>query len=115
MRRKVGLRLLLFSYCPSVARFARRIRKFLACPTFPLTLPESRRNWRWLERSGNRLTPKGWPNGARVAVCISFDVDNEYLADAPPFPVPMSAGEHPSTEPFRARVYPLHLMERCTL
>jgi hypothetical protein len=28
-------------------------------------------------RAGRDLTPKQWPNGAKVAVCLSFDVDNE--------------------------------------
>lgn len=28
-------------------------------------------------RAGRKLTPKSWPNGAKVAVCVSFDVDNE--------------------------------------
>ena len=28
-------------------------------------------------RAGRKLTPKTWPNGAKVAVCVSFDVDNE--------------------------------------
>ena len=27
-------------------------------------------------RAGRKLTPKSWPNGARVAVCLSFDPDN---------------------------------------
>jgi peptidoglycan/xylan/chitin deacetylase (PgdA/CDA1 family) len=27
-------------------------------------------------RAGRTLTPKTWPNGARVAVCLSFDPDN---------------------------------------
>ena len=27
-------------------------------------------------RAGRKLIPKSWPNGARVAVCISFDPDN---------------------------------------
>ena len=31
-------------------------------------------------RAGPTLTPQHWPNGARVAVCISFDVDNETLS-----------------------------------
>lgn len=26
--------------------------------------------------AGKRLRPKSWPNGARVAVALSFDVDN---------------------------------------
>jgi peptidoglycan-N-acetylglucosamine deacetylase len=28
-------------------------------------------------RAGRKLTPKQWPNGARVAVCLSFDDDTE--------------------------------------
>ncbi len=28
-------------------------------------------------RVGRKLTPKSWPNGARVAVCLSFDDDTE--------------------------------------
>ena len=28
-------------------------------------------------RVGRKLTPKSWPASARVAVCLSFDVDNE--------------------------------------
>src|SRR6516164_7228088 len=32
-----------------------------------------------LVRAGLNLAPKTWPEGARVAVCLSFDVDNELL------------------------------------
>jgi peptidoglycan-N-acetylglucosamine deacetylase len=28
-------------------------------------------------RAGRKLTPKSWPNGAKIAVCVSFDIDNE--------------------------------------
>jgi len=35
-------------------------------------------------RAGRRLTPKAWPNGARVAVCLSFDPDN--------LTIPLNAG-----------------------
>lgn len=28
-------------------------------------------------RAGRKLTPRSWPNGAKVAVCVSFDIDNE--------------------------------------
>ena len=28
-------------------------------------------------RVGRKLTPRSWPGNARVAVCLSFDVDNE--------------------------------------
>ena len=45
-------------------------------------------------RAGRQLTPKAWPNGARVAVGISFDVDNELLARTNPLPVPLSQGEY---------------------
>jgi len=48
-------------------------------------------------RLGRRLTPKTWPNGARVAVCLSFDVDNELLQRENPLPVPLSVGEYGAT------------------
>jgi len=35
-------------------------------------------------RAGRKLTPKVWPNGARVAVCLSVDPDN--------FSIPLNAG-----------------------
>lgn len=30
-----------------------------------------------LARAGRKLTPKSWPGGARVAVCLTFDTDTE--------------------------------------
>lgn len=48
-------------------------------------------------RAGPRLAPKTWPNGARVAVCLSFDVDNELLWRRKPEPVPLSQGEYGAT------------------
>lgn len=48
-------------------------------------------------RMGRRLTPKAWPNGARVAVCLTFDVDNELLQRNNPLPVPLSVGEYGAT------------------
>jgi peptidoglycan-N-acetylglucosamine deacetylase len=50
-----------------------------------------------LVRAGPKLTPKAWPNGARVAVCLSFDVDNELLWRRTPLPVPLSQGEYGAT------------------
>ena len=46
-------------------------------------------------RAGRQLTPPSWPNGAKVAVCISFDVDSETwdLARGGSAPVSLSAGE----------------------
>ena len=48
-------------------------------------------------RLARKLTPKSWPNGARVAVCLSFDVDNELLQRENPLPVPLSVGEYGAT------------------
>jgi peptidoglycan-N-acetylglucosamine deacetylase len=50
-----------------------------------------------LVRAGQKLAPKAWPNGARVAVCLSFDVDNELLWRRTPLPVPLSEGEYGAT------------------
>jgi peptidoglycan-N-acetylglucosamine deacetylase len=51
-------------------------------------------------RAGRKLTPSEWPGGARVAVCISFDVDTETwdLARGATAPVPLSAGEFGATQ-----------------
>lgn len=52
-------------------------------------------------RAGRRLLPKSWPNGAKVAVCISFDIDNEaplMARDLKPLPVPMSETEYGAVE-----------------
>jgi peptidoglycan/xylan/chitin deacetylase (PgdA/CDA1 family) len=48
-------------------------------------------------RMGKKLTPKVWPNGSRVAISLSFDVDNELLQRANPLPVPLSVGEYGAT------------------
>ena len=48
-------------------------------------------------RAGRKLTPRAWPNNAKVAVCLSFDVDNEQLARGETLPVPMSAGQYGAT------------------
>ena len=46
-------------------------------------------------RTGRKLTPRSWPNNARVAVCLSFDVDNEsyLLARGETSPTTLSAGD----------------------
>jgi peptidoglycan/xylan/chitin deacetylase (PgdA/CDA1 family) len=48
-------------------------------------------------RAGRKLTPKAWPGGARVAVALTFDIDNELLARGNPLPVPLSQGEYGAT------------------
>ena len=47
-------------------------------------------------RAGRKLTPKSWPNGAKVAVCLSWDMDNETfnLAAGTTAPVVLSQGEY---------------------
>ena len=54
-----------------------------------------------LARVGKKLTPKSWPNNTRVAVCLSFDVDNEsyLLASGEISPTTLSAAR------FRRRVW----------
>lgn len=49
-------------------------------------------------RAGRDLTPKSWPNGARVAVGLSFDLDNETttLRDGGISPALFSQGEYGS-------------------
>jgi len=51
-------------------------------------------------RAGAALTPKAWPNGAKVAVCLSFDIDNESptLAEGITLPVPLSGEQYGATQ-----------------
>jgi peptidoglycan/xylan/chitin deacetylase (PgdA/CDA1 family) len=46
-------------------------------------------------RAGRKLTPKSWPNGTRVAVCLSFDDDTEapLLRDGNTSPTSLSASD----------------------
>ena len=46
-------------------------------------------------RVGRKLTPKSWPNGTRVAVCLSFDTDTEapHLRDGTTSPTTISAAD----------------------
>jgi peptidoglycan-N-acetylglucosamine deacetylase len=62
--------------------------------------------WQWSEatwrghlaavRAGRRLVPSGWPDGARVAVALSFDSDHETipLRDGETSPGKLSQGEY---------------------
>jgi len=47
-------------------------------------------------RAGRDLTPKEWPNGSRVAVALSFDMDAEtgFLTDGNCSPQALSRGEY---------------------
>jgi peptidoglycan-N-acetylglucosamine deacetylase len=46
-------------------------------------------------RVGRKLTPKSWPRGARVAVCLTFDTDTEapLLRDGTTSPTSLSASD----------------------
>jgi peptidoglycan/xylan/chitin deacetylase (PgdA/CDA1 family) len=69
-----------------------------AFPSIPIDAKEEQvRQAVALVRVGQKMTPKAWPNGARVAVCLSFDVDNELLWRNTPLPVPLSQGEYGAT------------------
>ena len=48
-----------------------------------------------LARVGRKLTPKVWPKGSRVAVCLSFDTDTEapHLRDGTTSPTTLSAAD----------------------
>jgi peptidoglycan/xylan/chitin deacetylase (PgdA/CDA1 family) len=68
----------------------------LACPASllaqaqPVPQTTAKPGWQWTMdsvntvvnavRAGRSLQPKAWPNGARAAVLLSFDVDNETVA-----------------------------------
>jgi len=47
-------------------------------------------------RAGRNLTPKSWPGGRKVAVCLSWDMDNEsfLLAAGNTEPIALSSGEY---------------------
>lgn len=45
-------------------------------------------------RVGRQLKPRSWPNDAKVAVNLSFDIDNESLGSRNLLPVPLSQGEY---------------------
>ena len=79
---------------------------FLAASTF--AFPQQQDNQpgtRWTDdqlkavvaksRAGPKLTPKTWPGGARVAVCLSFDDDTEapLLRDGTTSPTTLSASD----------------------
>ena len=78
-----------------------------ACNSNPSTPPPDEK-WTWsidrLEkavnqvRAGRDLTPKVWPGGAKVAVLLSFDVDNETIAwwEGEPTISDLSRGEYGS-------------------
>jgi peptidoglycan/xylan/chitin deacetylase (PgdA/CDA1 family) len=63
---------------------------FLHAQAQPVPVTAAKPGWKWSMdsvnsvvnevRAGRSLQPTAWPNGARVAVLLSFDVDNETIA-----------------------------------
>ncbi len=83
----------------------------VACeaPDAPPSVRSTPEPWDWTDaqvrsaveqvRAGRDLTPESWPGGARVAVLLSFDVDNETvqgLRSGATSPGPLSQGEYGS-------------------
>lgn len=75
--------------------------------TNPAEMPQGE-PWEWPEpvwrrvvgqaRAGRNLNPDHWPDGARCAVCLSFDADHETipLRDGDPSPMRISQGQYGS-------------------
>jgi peptidoglycan/xylan/chitin deacetylase (PgdA/CDA1 family) len=80
----------------------------LANLCFAQQAPQEEPSWKWPEsrwratvekvRAGKRLLPPSWPGGAKVAVALSFDFDNETLAlrNGQTLPSLLSSGEYGS-------------------
>src|SRR5438876_9255545 len=64
---------------------------------------EQIKQWVAPMRAGRKLTPRSWPNGAKVAVCLSWDMDNESfdLAAGNTEPIELSKGEYGAREGLR--------------
>ncbi len=83
-----------------------RVRILAVFLAAPLAAQQAPPVWKWeypqiaatvnKVRAGRDLTPKSWPNGARVAVALSFDMDAEtgFLRSGNLSPQPLSRGEY---------------------
>ena len=87
---------LMFSMLPMFAHAQQEKRPL---PGTRLT-EEQIKEWVAPMRAGRKLTPKSWPHGAKVAVCLSWDMDNETIeiAAGNSAPVLLSQGEYGFTE-----------------
>ena len=66
------------------------VPSLLAALAQPVPVTTAKPGWQWTMdsvrtvvhavRAGRSLLPPAWPGGARVAVLLSFDVDNETVA-----------------------------------
>ena len=73
-----------------IAMMLTAIPSFLVAQAQPVPVTTAKPGWKWTMdsvrtvvnavRAGRTLLPTTWPGGARVAVLLSFDVDNETVA-----------------------------------
>jgi len=86
---------LLIGCAPSTTTAQTRTATANAWPGINLSLDELKAQYQHYY-AGRRLKPKKWPNGARVAVALSFDIDNSspLLARGTPGSEPMSRGQY---------------------
>jgi peptidoglycan/xylan/chitin deacetylase (PgdA/CDA1 family) len=85
----------------------------LAAQAQPVPQTRAKPGWQWTMdsvvtvvnavRAGRSLKPAAWPNGARAAVLLSFDVDNETIAlrFGEPNPGTLSQGQYGSRQGLR--------------
>lgn len=87
--------LLFLTGCTSSRNMPRTMSGASAFPGLNLSLDELKSRYQHTY-VGKRLRPKKWPNGARVAVALSFDVDNSTvpLGRGTPGSEPMTTGQY---------------------
>jgi peptidoglycan/xylan/chitin deacetylase (PgdA/CDA1 family) len=96
VRNTLLLALVLVTACPGVASLAQRGTN-PSTPQAGIAIDATEDQVRAAVnavRAGRRLTPGAWPAGGRVAVALTFDIDNELLSRNTPLPVPLSQGEY---------------------
>jgi peptidoglycan/xylan/chitin deacetylase (PgdA/CDA1 family) len=96
----LALTLAFITMWPATARLGQEQQGAAALPGIKRTEAELKETAAEV-RAGRALLPKAWPNGAKVAVCLSFDIDNEsplMARDSKPLPTPMSETEYGARE-----------------
>ncbi len=90
----IVLLLVVLAGCDRIGR-APRASATAAFPGLNLSLDELQNRYRHMY-VGKRLRPNRWPNGARVAVALGFDVDNSTvpLGRGTPGSEPMTTGQY---------------------
>jgi peptidoglycan-N-acetylglucosamine deacetylase len=91
----IAVTLLILSACAPGSKAPRAASGAGAFPGLNLSLDELRSRYQHMY-VGKRLRPRQWPNGAHVAVALSFDVDNSTvpLGRGTPGSEPMTTGQY---------------------